>query len=163
MLTNWAYKWRSPSEEDSMRRALVLLISALALQLACTSMASAQHGIAVAIVVNRSQKIGDMSLQDVRKLFLGEKGTLPNGQRVSLLMTPPGTPEREAVLRQIYRMSENEFTKYVLQSAFTGRQSPPREVPAAEMKKLVAANPNAIGYLPVTQVDDAIRAILVVQ
>jgi hypothetical protein len=103
-----------------------------------------------------------MSLADVRKLFLGEKGTL-NGRRVILLMSPAGTPARETVLRQIYKMSESEFAKYVLQSAFTGRQTPPHEVAAGEMKRLVAERPDVIGYLPVTQVDDAIRAVLVVQ
>ena len=145
------------------RSALVLLISGIALQLACSCRSSAQERVAVAIVVNRSHKIGDMSLADVRKLFLGEKGTLPNGRRVILLMSPAGTPARETVLRQIYKMSESEFAKYVLQSAFTGRQTPPHEVAAGEMKRLVAERPDVIGYLPVTQVDDAIRAVLVVQ
>jgi hypothetical protein len=144
------------------RSALVLLISGIALQLACSCRSSAQERVAVAIVVNRSHKIGDMSLADVRKLFLGEKGTL-NGRRVILLMSPAGTPARETVLRQIYKMSESEFAKYVLQSAFTGRQTPPHEVAAGEMKRLVAERPDVIGYLPVTQVDDAIRAVLVVQ
>ena len=101
-----------------MRRNLVLLMSVVVIYLFCAGISNAEHRVAVAIVVNRSQKIGDMSLQEVRKLFLGEKGTLPNGRRVPLLMSPTGTPEREAVLRQIYRMSESQFTKYVLQSAY---------------------------------------------
>jgi hypothetical protein len=145
------------------RRSLILLISGIALQLACACRSSAQDNAAVAIVVNRSLKIADMSVAEVRKLFLGDKGTLPNGRRVIVLMSPVGTPAREVVLRQIYKMSESEFAKYVLQSAFTGRQSPPHEVGYLEMKKLVADRPDVIGYLPVTRVDDAIRAVLVVQ
>ena len=145
------------------RRYLVLLISGIVLQLVSACRSSAQENVAVAIVVNRSVKSGDMSVMDVRKLFLGEKGTLPNGRRAILLMSPVGTPARKVVLRQIYKMSETEFAKYILQSAFTGRQSPPHEVAAGEMKKLVAERPDVIGYLPVTQVDDAIRAVLVVQ
>jgi hypothetical protein len=137
------------------RSALVLLISGIALQLACSCRSSAQERVAVAIVVNRSHKIGDMSLADVRKLFLGEKGTL-NGRRVILLMSPAGTPARETVLRQIYKISESEFAKYVLQSAFTGRQTPPHELAAGEMKRLVAERPDVIGYLPFTQVDDGL-------
>ncbi len=62
-----------------------------------------------------------------------------------------------------FTMSESEFAKYVLQNAFTGRQSPPHEVAAGEMKRLVAERHDVIGYLPVTQVDDSIRAVLVVQ
>ena len=78
-------------------------------------------------------------------------------------MSPAGAPEREVILRQIYKMSESEFSKYVLQSAFTGRQSPPHEVAAGEMKKLVAERPDVIGYLPITEVDEAVRPVLVVQ
>jgi hypothetical protein len=145
------------------RRSVVLLLSGIALHLACASASSAQNRVAVAIVVNRSHQIGDMSFADVRKLYLGEKGTLPNGRRVTILMSPRGTPEREVVLRQIFKMSEREFTKYLLQSAFTGRQSPPREVAAGDMKKLVAERPEVMGYIPVSEVDSSIRAVLVVQ
>lgn len=116
-----------------------------------------------AIVVNKSNKISDLSVADVRKLFLGEKGTLPNGRRIVLLMSPAGTPERAVILRQIYRMTESEFSKYILQSAFTGRQPPPREVVSRDMKRLVTERPDVIGYLPVSQVDDAIRPVLVIQ
>ena len=57
------------------RRFLVLLLSGIALHLACASASSAQNRVAVAIVVNRSHQIGDMSFADVRKLYLGERGT----------------------------------------------------------------------------------------
>jgi hypothetical protein len=53
-------------------------------------------------------------------------------------MNPAGTLERKVILRQIYRMSESEFRKYVLQYAFTGRQSPPREVTMGDTKKFAA-------------------------
>jgi len=45
----------------------------------------------------------------------------------------------------------------------TGRQLPPREVASSEMKKVVAENPDVVGYLTVTQVDDTLQAILVLQ
>jgi hypothetical protein len=36
--------------------------------------------------------------------------------------------------------------------------APPREVTAAAVKKMVAENPDVIGYVTVTQMDDTIRA-----
>ena len=59
-------------------------------------------------------------------------------------------------------MSENEFAKFVLQSAFTGRYSPPREVTVSEMKQIVSENPAAIGYMPISEVDQAVRPILLI-
>lgn len=145
------------------RHSLILLVSVIALYIACECTSTAQERVVVAIVVNRSNKIGDMTLTDVRKLFLGEKGTWPNGRRVILLMSPTGSPQRAAVLRQIYKMNESEFSKYVLQSAFTGRQLPLREVAAGDMKKTVAERPEVIGYLPITEVDAAVRPVLVIR
>jgi hypothetical protein len=141
-------------------RFLILLMSGVAFY-ALTSTTNAQEKGGVAIVVNRSNKISDMSLEDVRRLFLGEKGSLPNGRRVILLMSPPGTPEREVVLRQIYKMDEREFSRFVLQSAFTGRQSPPHEVPEAAMKGIIAERSDVIGFLPVEQVNGDIRPVLI--
>jgi hypothetical protein len=94
---------------------------------------------------------------------MGEKGKLPNGRQAILLMRGVGTPERAVVLRQIYKMNESELANYVLQSAFTGRQSVPREVNGAQMKQIVSENPSAIGYMPIAEVDEAVRPVLVIQ
>jgi len=118
--------------------------------------------MAVAFVVNPSTRIGDLGIAEVRKLFLGEKETLPNGRKAILLMAPVGTPQRLAVLQQIYKMNEKEFAKYVLHSAFTGRYSPPREVTISDMKQIVSENPAAIGYMPISEVDQAVRPVLVI-
>jgi|KBSMisStandDraft_5_1062788.scaffolds.fasta_scaffold01962_4 hypothetical protein len=122
----------------------------------------AADSMAVAFVVNPSTRIGDLGIAEVRKLFLGEKETLPNGRKAILLMAPVGTPQRLAVLQQIYKMNEKEFAKYVLHSAFTGRYSPPREVTISDMKQIVSENPAAIGYMPISEVDQAVRPVLVI-
>lgn len=122
----------------------------------------AADSMAVAFVVNPSTRIGDLGIAEVRKLFLGEKETLPNGRKAILLMAPIGTPQRFVVLQQIYKMNEKEFAKYVLHSAFTGRYSPPREVTISDMKQIVSENPAAIGYMPISEVDQAVRPVLVI-
>jgi hypothetical protein len=119
--------------------------------------------VAIAIVVNPSTNIGDLSLGEVRKLFMGEKSTLPHGKPALLLMAPVGTPERTVVLRQVYRMTESEFAKFILRSVFTGHQLAPREVDSAHMKQAVSENVNAIGYLPISQVDAAVRPVLLIR
>jgi hypothetical protein len=45
---------------------------------------------------------------------------------------------------------------------FTGRGQPPKAVPSSsEAKKLVAANPNTIGYVEPKLVDDTLRVVTV--
>ena len=74
----------------------------------------------LAIVVNLSNPVDNLSMQDLRSIFLGERSHWPNGRRITLVMLEPGQPERKAMLREIYHMSENDFSRHFLQGLFTG-------------------------------------------
>jgi len=50
-------------------------------------------------------------------------------------------PERTVVLREIYKMSEGDYSKYFLQAAFTGKIPAPSRTWAAQVKQMVAENP----------------------
>lgn len=116
----------------------------------------------VDIVVNKANTIADLSLADARKIFMGDKSTWPSGKRVSILMLAQGQPEREVVLKEIYKMSEADYSKYFLQAAFTGKVSaPPKDVAsAAQLKQLVAENPGAVGFVKKEDVDDSVKVVL---
>src|SRR5690348_9890610 len=60
----------------------------------------------LAIVVNQSNPVDNLSFQELRKIFLGERSHWPNGRRITLVMIPPGRPERAAILSELYHMSE---------------------------------------------------------
>jgi len=52
-----------------------------------------QEGLA--IVVNQSNAVDDLSLTELRAVFLGERSHWPNGRRITLVMMEQGQPERE--------------------------------------------------------------------
>ena len=60
-------------------------------------------------------------------------------------------------------MNESEYNRYMymLQAVFTGKVSAaPTDVASpAVMKKMVAANPGAVGYLHKSEVDDTVKVI----
>jgi ABC-type phosphate transport system substrate-binding protein len=116
----------------------------------------------VDVVVHKSNIIGPLSREEVRRIFVGEKSSWPGGKRITVLMLAPDQPEREVVLREVFKMSESDYTKYFLQAAFTGRvQAAPKDLPsAAQMKARLAANPNAIGYVKKEDLDDSVRVVL---
>src|SRR5215471_19243271 len=66
------------------------------------------------IIVNRENPIENLSMADLRTIFLGERSHWPNGRRITLVMMDPGMEERNAVLRDICRMSETEFSRHFL-------------------------------------------------
>jgi ABC-type phosphate transport system substrate-binding protein len=129
--------------------------------LACLPLAQAQQ---VAIIVNKTNDVGAVPLELVKKIFLGDKSTWPNGKHIAMLTRPSGQSEREIVLKQIYKMGEADYNKFMMQAAFTGRiPTLPREVGSpAEMKRLVAENPGAIGYVKKEEADDSVKTVLTI-
>jgi ABC-type phosphate transport system substrate-binding protein len=123
--------------------------------------APANAGDAVAIVVNPTNSVSSLTIADLHKIFLGDKSTWPNGKHVLVIMAAPGSPERAVVLAGIYKMSESDYAKYFLQAAFTGAiAAPPKDASSSEqVKKLVAENPGAIGYIKQADADDSVKVV----
>jgi hypothetical protein len=71
-----------------------------------------------AIVVNPNLPIENMSLEELRKIFLGERQFWSFNVPVVPLIRPQGTPEREVVLRVLFKMTEIEYKKYWIGKVF---------------------------------------------
>ena len=149
-----------------MKRAQLLLIATTLMAVGGVLVReAAAGGEEVEVIVNKTNPVDDLPLADAKKAFLGDKTTWPNGKRVTVLMLAQGTPERAVVLREIYKMPEDQLSQYFVQAAFAGKISaPPKEVTSApQMKQAVAANPGAIGYVKKDDVDDSVKAVLKLQ
>ena len=136
-----------------------LLAASCFLVLTSTVIAEAEE---VDVVINKSNSLAQLSLDDARKIFMGDKTVWPNGKHITVMMLAPGQPERAAIVREIYKMNEADYDRYFLEAAFTGRvPAPPKEVRSVvQMKQLLAQNPGAIGYLKKSDVDDSVKVIL---
>ena len=117
----------------------------------------------LAIIVNQTNPIDNLSLRELRTVFLGERSHWPNGRRITLVMMDPGLSERKAVLRDVCRMSETEFSRHFLQGLFTGEVfvSPKTLSTAVGVRKFVFNVPGAIGYLRTSDVDSSVKVIKV--
>lgn len=115
----------------------------------------------LAIIVNQSNPIDDLSLNELRTVFLGERSHWPNGRRITLVMMDQGQLERKAVLRDVCRMSETEFGRHFLQGLFTGEVfvSPKTLSTPTGVRKFVFNVPGAIGYVRASDVDDTVKVI----
>lgn len=115
----------------------------------------------LAIIVNQTNTIDDITLKELRTVFLGERSHWPNGRRITLVMMDPGVPERKAVLRDICRMNETEFSRHFLQGLFTGEVfvSPKTLSSPTGVRKFVFNVPGAIGYVRSSDVDGTVKVI----
>ena len=126
---------------------------------------AAAAGEEVDIIVNKDNMVGDLPVADARKIFMGDKTNWPNGKRVTVLMMASGQPERDRVLHDVYKMTEDQYQQYFTQAAFAGKVSaPPKDVPsAAQMKQVVAGYAGTIGYVKKEDVDDSVKVVLKLQ
>jgi len=98
----------------------------LKLALLCALMAMGLRGVTaqtesrndLAVVVNPHTPIDNISLEDLRKIFLGERQFWSSNVPVVPLIRPQGTPEREVVLRVLFKMTEIEYKKYWITKVF---------------------------------------------
>jgi len=120
-------------------------------------------GQTLAIIVNRANPVDDLSFAELRKIFLGRRSHWPNDRRIAIVMLEPGQPERETVLREIYRMTESEYRDHFLKGLFTGEVfvSPKTLSSPAVVRKFVFNAPGAIGYLRESDVDESVKVIRV--
>ena len=115
----------------------------------------------LAIVVNPSNPIENLSFVELRKIFLGERVRWPNGHRVIVAMLDSGFPERDAVLREVYRMTERGYRDHFLKGRYTGDIPVlPKTLSSPEIvRRFIFNAPGAIGYLRASDVDSSVKVV----
>lgn len=105
---------------------------------------------AVAIVAHPDTKVSNLSFDELRRIFRGDRQFWPDGSRITLLVRAPEAQERNLVLNRIYRMTEAEFRKYWIEKMFRAEVAAgPKIVYSTDMtRELVTAIPGAIGFMP---------------
>lgn len=128
--------------------AALLLLPALAPVPLAGQAAGEREG--VAIVVHPAAEVTDLSLDQLRRIFMADQQFWPDGSRITLLVRAPAAYERDVVLNVIYRMSEDEFRKYWVGKMFRAEvPAGPKIVYSSDMVAgLVTAVPGAIGFVP---------------
>ena len=123
--------------------------------------AHAQAAEPLAIVVNRSNPVAEISLADLRRVFRGQRTRWANGRRVTLVMRGPGTPERDAILRSVYGLDETEYRRSYLQAVFSGQTSDAPKTLASHngVLRFVYNVPGAIGYVRARDVDESVKML----
>lgn len=149
-----------------MRRSLtILVLIAMAAMLPGRGRfrvgASPQKEESLAIIVNQSNPVDDLSSRELHAMFLGERSHWSNGRRITLVMMEPGQLEREAVLREVCRMNESDLHRRLVQGLLTGEiLVSPKTLSSPEgVRKFVFNVPGAIGYLRVSDVDETVKVL----
>jgi ABC-type phosphate transport system substrate-binding protein len=145
-----------PRLSKLLRAALLLLAIAV-----MPRVAFAQADGAVAIVVHPATKVDNLSFDELRRIFLGERQFWPDKSRITLLVRAPVSSERKLVLEKIYRMTEEQFRQYWIGKMFRAEVAAgPKIVYSSDMARdLVTAIPGGIAFMPASSVAAGVKVL----
>ena len=115
----------------------------------------------LAIVVHPGVDVENLSMEQLRRIFLADQQFWPDKSRITLLVKAPGAVERELVLDQIYQMSEPQFRQYWIAKIFRAEvASGPKIVVSSNMAlELVTVIPGSITFMRVGDIDSGVKVL----
>ncbi|KGM39795.1 hypothetical protein JY96_06475 [Aquabacterium sp. NJ1] len=118
----------------------------------------------VAVVVNVKSPVVAMTAEQVAAIYLGKSQLLPSGQSALPVDLPESSPLREQFYAKSTSRSQAQVKATWARLTFSGKATPPREVAtSAEVKKYIAATPDAIGYVEKASVDGTVKVVLILE
>jgi ABC-type phosphate transport system substrate-binding protein len=130
--------------------SILLIISA--------SLASARD---LAVVSNKANTVGAITLPDLVKVCKAQTNHWPDGKPVTFVMRAPSAPEMKVVLEKVYGLSQNELNGLITSSNH-GRPNHPAIVVATSDEDLVnkvASLPGAIGVVDVYSINSSVAVV----
>jgi ABC-type phosphate transport system substrate-binding protein len=139
------------------------MISKLLCSLLLVLLAGASAAAELVVVVSARSPVTTLRAEQVADIFLSEATRFPDGGEVVALDLPIGSPLRDDFYLKVANRTPALMKAYWTKKIFTGRGQPPRELPNSQaVRKLVADNPNLIGYIERSAIDASVRPVLVV-
>lgn len=116
----------------------------------------------IVIVVSAENPVREISRLHLADIYLGRTSRFPNDRPAVPIDQAPDSPDRERFYQTFLGRSQAEVKAHWSKIIFTGRGRPPRDVPTgADVKRAVAGDPKAIGYLERRLVDESVRVVRV--
>ena len=115
----------------------------------------------IAIVVHKQSAVENLSLDQLRSIFLADRQFWSDRTRITLLVRAPKSTERSFVLNRIYQMSEAQFRRYWIAKMFRAEvpRGPKIVFSTGMALDLVVAIPGSISFTRADDVTDDVRVV----
>jgi ABC-type phosphate transport system substrate-binding protein len=116
------------------------------------------------VIVNPKNPAASMSAEQVSQVFLGRSTSFPGGGSAVPVDQKEGAALRDEFYTKVADKNPGQVKAFWAKQMFSGKGQPPKELASsAEVKKAVAADPNAIGYIEKGALDGTVKSVLAVQ
>jgi ABC-type phosphate transport system substrate-binding protein len=140
---------------DMFRHYLLLFLLLAASAFAMSAKAD------VVVVVSARSSVKSLTAEQTAKIFLGKVATFPNGKIALPIDQPEGREVRDEFYAKVTHKNSSQLTAYWAKIIFTGNGRPPSLLSNnAAVRRAVAKNPNAIGYIDKKAVNRSVRVVL---
>jgi len=125
-----------------------------------TSLTAGAATADVVAVVSVRSSVTALSEREIADIFLGKQSRFPNGEPAVPIDQNEDAPVRDEFYAKYAGKSAAQVKAHWSKIIFTGRGQPPLAVTnGGEVKKRLTQNPNAIGYIDESLVDDSVRVL----
>jgi len=113
----------------------------------------------LAIIVSKDSPVSDISIYDLKRLYLGERVNA-SGKRLLPLNLAPSSRERAAFDKTVLGMSPDAIARYWIDRKIRGDSGPPKTIePLDLLQRVVARLDGAIGYAPASEVRPELKVV----
>ena len=125
------------------------------------SSAAAQAPSDVAVVVHADVPIDNLTINELRRVVLGDREFWPAGVRITLLLRAPVAHERDVVLKTLCQMTEAQFRQHWIGKVFRADTAlAPKIVYSTEMAAdMVSRFPGAIVFIEASLVGKGMTVV----
>ena len=103
----------------------------------------------IAVVVHPDVPLDNLTLADLRRILMGDREFWTSGSRVTLFIRAPIARERDAMVKDICRMTEAQFRQHWIAKVFRAdTATPPKIVYSTQMAlEQVSRTPGALAFV----------------
>ncbi len=117
----------------------------------------------LAIIGHPDSDTGTVDIQSVKKLFLGERKSFPNGLHANPVNHVVGSPDRKVFFSSVMSMPESGYSRHWKRKLSKSTVHSPVELASHdEVLEEIANTPGSIGYIDADKVDDSVKVLLTV-
>jgi|SRR5476649_1631139 hypothetical protein len=115
------------------------------------------------IVVSRSRPLTDISLSNLRRIYLGDMTRWADGRRIVPVVLPPSAVEQRLFLKRALHMADIDYAQHWIGHIFRGRVAGPPYTAqsSAAARRFVATHPDAIAFIDAAEADGSVRMVTI--
>jgi ABC-type phosphate transport system substrate-binding protein len=146
---------------DKVRRQKIIrLLIPLPLLLSVATVSTTAHA-EVVVIVSAKSPVTNLTPEETARIFLGKVNTFPEGGDAIPIDQAVGSPIRDEFYAKVVHKNAAQLSAYWAKIIFTGDGRPPLKLDSnLAVRRAIAENPNAIGYIEKSAVNRSVRIVL---